>query len=84
MLAVSPGAVATERLVGLMRSRAKSEFGDPDRWQDYLRGLPLQRAAEVHEIAGVVAFLASERAAYMSGSVITVDGGHGANNGSFT
>ncbi len=84
VLSVSPGAVATERLIGLMKTRAESEFNDPDRWQSYLSRLPLERAAYVEEVADVIAFMASERAAYMSGTVVTVDGGHGANNGSFS
>jgi len=84
VLAVSPGAVETERLVGLMRTRAEAEFGDGERWSDFLAGLPLGRAATVREVADTVAFAASERASYLSGIVITVDGGHGANNGSFT
>lgn len=84
VLAVSPGAVATERLVGLMRSRAQAEFGDAERWQSYLANLPLARAASVQEVADVVTFLASARAGYVSGTVVTVDGGHGANNGSFS
>ena len=84
VLAVSPGPVATERLVGLMRSRAEAELGDAERWQSYLSGLPAQRAATVEEVADVVVFLASERAGFVSGTVITVDGGHGANQGSFT
>jgi 3-oxoacyl-[acyl-carrier protein] reductase len=84
VLAVSPGPVATERLVTLMKARAQGEFGDPARWQSYLAGLPLGRAATVEEVADVVIFLASERAGFMSGTVVTVDGGHGANQGSFT
>jgi len=84
VLAVSPGAVETERLVGLMKTRAEAEFGDRDRWSGYLAALPLGRAATVREVADTVAFAASERASYLSGIVITVDGGHGANNGSFT
>lgn len=83
VLAVSPGAVATDRLVGLMKTRALDEHGDEDRWQGYLSGLPLARAAHVREVADVVAFAASERASYLSGTVITVDGGHGARAGSF-
>jgi NAD(P)-dependent dehydrogenase (short-subunit alcohol dehydrogenase family) len=81
---VSPGPVATERLVTLMKTRAKGEFGDPDRWQSYLSGLPASRAATVEEVADVVVFMASERASFMSGTVVTVDGGHGGNQGSFT
>ena len=84
VLAVSPGPVETERLVTLMRARAEAEFGDPARWQGYLGDLPRGRAATVAEVADVVAFMASDRAAGISGTVITVDGGHGANHGSFT
>jgi len=84
VLAVSPGPVATERLVGLMKARAEAEFGDADRWQSYLAGLPASRAATVEEVADVVVFLASERAGFVSGTVVTVDGGHGGNQGSFT
>ncbi len=37
--------------------------------------LPLQRAAEPQEIAGVVWFLCGPDSSYMTGSVVTVDGG---------
>ena len=84
IMSVSPGPVETERLVTLMRSRAEAEFGDPERWQSYLANLPLGRAASVQEVADVVVFMASERANFVNGSVVTVDGGHGANQGSFT
>lgn len=83
VVAVSPGAVATDRLVNLMKTRAESEAGDSDRWQGYLSGLPLQRAATVEEVADVVTFMASARASYISGTVVTVDGGHGSRGGSF-
>lgn len=84
VLAVSPGAVETERLVGLMRSRAGEKLGDPERWREFLEGLPLGRPASVEEVANVVVFAASDRASYLSGIVITVDGGHGARGSSFT
>ncbi len=84
VLAVSPGAVATERIVTLMRARAEEQYGDPERWQGYLGRLPLGRAAHVEEVADVVAFMASDRAGYVSGTVVTVDGGHGSNHGSFS
>jgi NAD(P)-dependent dehydrogenase (short-subunit alcohol dehydrogenase family) len=84
VLAVSPGPVATDRIVTLMRTRAEAELGDPDRWQSYLSGLPGSRAATVDEVADVVVFMASDRASYVSGTVVTVDGGHGGNLSSFT
>jgi len=84
VLAVSPGAVETERLVTLMKTRAADKLGDPERWREFVKGLPLGRPASVEEIANVVAFAASERASYLSGTVITVDGGHNARSGAFS
>jgi 3-oxoacyl-[acyl-carrier protein] reductase len=64
---VMPGMVATPRVRAL-----------PDDVLDRLAGsVPLQRIAEPHEVAGVVAFLLSPCAAYITGSVLRVDGGHG-------
>jgi len=84
VLAVSPGAVETERLVTLMRTRAADRLGDAERWPELVKGLPLGRPATVEEVANVVVFAASDRASYLSGVVITVDGGHNARGGSFT
>jgi len=84
VLSVSPGAVETERLVNLMRTKAEADFGDPEKWRDYLKNLPLSRAASVEECADVITFMASKRANYMSGTIVTIDGGHGASSGSFT
>ena len=84
VLAVSPGAVETERLVTLMRTRAADRLGDAERWREFVEGLPMGRPAAVKEVADVVVFAASDRASYVSGIVITVDGGHNARGGAFT
>ncbi len=84
VFAVSPGPVETERLVTLMKTRAKAETGSEDNWQSYLGGMPLGRAARVAEVADVVTFLVSDRASYISGTVLNVDGGHGSRGGSFS
>ena len=83
VFAVSPGPVETDRLVGLLKSRARDETGTEDGWRDYLAGMPMGRAANVTEVADVVTFLVSDRASYISGTVLTVDGGHGSRGGSF-
>ena len=64
---VAPGPVATDMTAAL---------GD-ERLADLTAMVPLQRMAEPDEIAGVVAFLASADAAYITGAVIPVDGGLG-------
>ncbi|MGB7181412.1 MAG: short-chain dehydrogenase/reductase [Burkholderiaceae bacterium] len=84
VMAVSPGAIETDRLVNLMRGRAEAEHGDAERWREYFKGLPAQRAGTVEEVANVIVFMASPRAGYMSGTVVTVDGGHGGNMASFS
>ena len=83
ILGVNPGAVATDRIRTLLTTRAESEFGDGSRWQEFFSKLPLGRAASVEEVANVVAFLASARASYLSGIIVTVDGGQAARGGSF-
>jgi 3-oxoacyl-[acyl-carrier protein] reductase len=73
---VCPGYTLTERLDELAETMARSE-GVPretiiERWTSQI---PLRRLARPEEFAGVVAFLVSERASYINGATITVDGG---------
>lgn len=82
VLAVNPGAVMTDRIVQLMRTRAEAQHGDPERWREYFQHLPKGRPAEPAEVADLVCFLASPRAAYLSGVVYAVDGGAASRAGS--
>lgn len=75
VVGVNPGPVATDRLKGLFRQRAEAKFGDPERYPELFAGMSFGRPAAPEEIAWMVAFLASERSAYTTGCIVTVDGG---------
>jgi len=75
VVGINPGPVDTDRIVTLMRTRAKAVFGDEERYRELMAKFPCGRAARVREIADAVAFLASDRSAYTSGVIYTIDGG---------
>jgi 3-oxoacyl-[acyl-carrier protein] reductase len=50
---------------------------DEKRRQEIANSIPLARFSDATEIAEVVSFIASEKAAYITGAVIPVDGGLG-------
>jgi NAD(P)-dependent dehydrogenase (short-subunit alcohol dehydrogenase family) len=75
VVGINPGPVMTDRLLTLMRTRAQSQFGDPERWTEYMKPLAFGRAAKPEEIGWMAAFLASDLSAYTTGSIITIDGG---------
>ncbi|MFZ9809806.1 MAG: SDR family oxidoreductase [Burkholderiaceae bacterium] len=73
---VLPGRIATERLKFLDEARAKRENITVEEVERRMKGaIPLGRYGEMLEYGDTVAFLASERASYISGSMIRVDGG---------
>lgn len=63
--AVAPGYIDTE-MTAVMTEAAKEAV---------ISRIPLQRTGKVTDIAEAVAFLASEKAAYITGQVLSVDGG---------
>ena len=73
---VNPGYTATDR-AGVLRKIAENKFGSAERWRDVERelNLPFGRMGRPNEVADVVTFLASPRASYVSGTVVTVDAG---------
>jgi len=75
VLGICPGAVQTERITTLLKTKAREEKGDENRWQDYFAGMPLNRPAKVEEVADVSVYLCSDRAAWLTGITINVDGG---------
>lgn len=62
---VAPGYVETDMTVNL----------PPELFQKAIERVPLGRLAQPQDVAGVVGFLASDAAAYLTGQVICVDGG---------
>ena len=72
--AIAPGAVKTNiwNVPGLTPEESKAHE------ERITAGIPMGRMAEPSEIANVAAFLASDQASYITGSVIAVDGGTGA------
>jgi NAD(P)-dependent dehydrogenase (short-subunit alcohol dehydrogenase family) len=75
VVGINPGPVGTERHVTLLKTRAKHQFGDENRYKELQKGLPLGRPAHAREIGDLMAFMASDRSGYTSGVIFTVDGG---------
>jgi NAD(P)-dependent dehydrogenase (short-subunit alcohol dehydrogenase family) len=77
VVGVNPALTATDRAETMLRSWAAQRWGDESRWRE-LEGemnLPFGRMATAEEVADLVAFLASPRAGYISGTIVTIDGG---------
>jgi 3-oxoacyl-[acyl-carrier protein] reductase len=71
-----PGYTRTQRVLDLSSQMAATGGSSPDeivrRWE---AEIPMRRLGEPQELAALAAFLASERAAYITGQSIAVDGG---------
>ncbi len=74
--AINPGATLTGRVQGALEAEAKMTGRPQEELQKAGEArIPLRRYARPEEIADVALFLASERASYVTGVVLTMDGG---------
>ena len=75
-VAVNPGPVRTERWAGLVKAMARDmnlSFEEADKAAP--SSIPLGRIAECDEVANLVAYLASDLAFFVNGTMIEIDGG---------
>ena len=73
---VCPGATATDRLLNVAATRAEQQGITRDEVIDRMgASIPLGRVGQPKEFGPLVAFLCSERAAYISGTSTAIDGG---------
>ena len=75
VISVNPGPVETERLINLMKRKARDRTGDADNWRELFKPLPFGRGCAPEEVGAMIAYLASPHCSYNSGSVVTIDAG---------
>lgn len=75
VVGINPGPVATDRMVKIMKRKAIDMLGDESRWEELFDRYPGKRPATADEVAWLTAFLASPRAGYITGTIVTIDGG---------
>tara|TARA_B100000745_G_scaffold285354_1_gene220564 strand:+ start:71 stop:367 length:297 start_codon:yes stop_codon:yes gene_type:complete len=73
VLAVNPGAIDTPMLHASAALQGKDTQRIVNEWG---KGHPLRRLGKGEDIATVVAFLASDKASFMTGEYVNVDGGY--------
>ena len=75
VVGINPSLTDTPRAQRILAFKASRNSDNPNYVNEFIAGLPLGRMCAAQEIADMAAFLASERAGYMSGTVVDVDGG---------
>ncbi|CAI0887965.1 SDR family oxidoreductase [Serratia entomophila] len=79
--AFCPGIIESEmweyndRVWGEILSSEQKTYGKGELMAEWVAGIPLRRAGQPQDVAGLVAFLASDDANYITGQTINVDGG---------
>lgn len=72
---LAPYAITVNAVCPAMADTEMGGLFGPDEKTNYLRGVPLGRLARPEDVAGAVAYLASDAASYITGEVLDVDGG---------
>ena len=73
---VCPGFTHTERVDGLIKAQLKnSNSSREDIIESIASDIPAKRVGQAEELAALVTFLSSEKASYITGQSIAVDGG---------
>jgi 3-oxoacyl-[acyl-carrier protein] reductase len=73
---VGPGFTATDRLKELARTRASSSGkAEKEIFEAWAADAPVKRLGDPREVAETIVWLASERASYVTGQTVLVDGG---------
>lgn len=73
---VCPGGIFTQRIDDVLSNRAQREGVDLETLKrSYVADIPMRRFGKPEEVGDLVAFLCSERAAFINGTSISIDGG---------
>ena len=73
---VCPGYTKTERVEAILETQSNSSgLKKEDIEKSIAENIPMKRVGEAEDLAGLITFLASEKADYMTGLAIQVDGG---------
>jgi NAD(P)-dependent dehydrogenase (short-subunit alcohol dehydrogenase family) len=77
----APGIIESEmwdyndRVWGEILSTEQKRYGKGELMAEWVEGIPMKRAGKPEDVAGLVAFLASDDARYLTGQTINIDGG---------
>jgi 3-oxoacyl-[acyl-carrier protein] reductase len=76
VLCVAPGRIHTARIEALDSNKARQLGKTPEEvTEEFRQTIPLRRYGRTEEFGDVVAFAASQRASYLTGTTLMVDGG---------
>ncbi|HJM15563.1 MAG TPA: SDR family oxidoreductase [SAR86 cluster bacterium] len=73
---VCPGTTKTERIEDILNAQSKSTGKNKKELEEAIaNNIPMQRIGEATDLSALITFLASEKASYMTGLAVQVDGG---------